>query len=125
MKIKNVIKRFLHFYTAILLYISVAGFLYNFCANGHFHSDDSGYLLYHFHPTGKTDSGKQGTHHHSNIEFTSIHNYNQVNTLVASEIHISVNSRISLIEELTYKNQFYISKHLFSYKSLRAPPELS
>ncbi len=125
MKIKGNIKRILNLYTVILLYISVAGFLYNFCANGHFHTDENGFLVYHFHPTEKSESDESNPHHHSNLEFTTIHNYNHVNIFVAAGISIAVNSCDSIIEELSFRNQFYISKHLFSYKSLRAPPELS
>lgn len=125
MKIKQIIKRFLNFYTAILLYISVAGFLYNFCVNGHFHTDENGFLVYHFHPMDSNSENESNSHHHSNIEFSNINSYNNVNIFVNTGISLPKNFCVSIIQELLYYEQFYISKHLFSAKSLRAPPELS
>jgi hypothetical protein len=120
-KIKSIIK----YHTIIVIYLSIAGFLYNYSANGHFHFNEAGNLVYHFHPLNNSDSdnGKAEKHTHTSIDFIGIYNYNNAVTFLGKYILFNFERNHQVIRTISYDEQFFIEKHLFSYKSLRAPPE--
>lgn len=123
MKWQTNIKSILKYHTILVIYFSFAVFLYNFTANGHFHFNEAGHLVYHFHPLNGDQDGTQDKHTHTGSDFLGIYNYNHSVTFIVKNIFISIERKYNIIYAISFDEQFFIDKHLFSSKSLRAPPE--
>jgi hypothetical protein len=102
-------------------------FYYNTMANGHYHLDNNGQVVYHFHPNADSNESDSpyAQHNHSDVEYTVFDMLANTHIVLAIAFIFALFSIIVAIKKVWYRYTWNISFGFYLNLSLRGPPAIA
>jgi hypothetical protein len=111
----------------LILTSALACFYYNTMVNGHYHIDNNGQIVYHFHPNSDSEESESpfAEHKHSDLEYTIFDMLTNSQFLFVVAIALTLMAVARFKQKIVAFSESYTSTKLRSYILLRGPPAVA